>query len=89
MSYRLMYTEGSIKQLKKLDQYTQRLITSYLHNLEKLEEPRSKGKALSSNLKGFWRYRIGDYRVLCEIDDDKIIILVVDVGHRKDIYIDL
>ncbi len=74
------------EQLKKIDKQSQRLITGYLRKLEKLAEPRAKGKALSANLKGFWRYRIGDYRVICEIDDTKIIIIVIDVGHRKDVY---
>ena len=86
MSYRLMYTDKSIKQLKKMDYQAQRLITSYLRKLEQLEEPRSKGKALSSGLRGFWRYRIDDYRVICEINDVQIIVIVVDIGHRKDIY---
>ncbi|RQD68054.1 MAG: type II toxin-antitoxin system RelE/ParE family toxin [Tindallia sp. MSAO_Bac2] len=86
MSYRLVYTEDGLRQLKKMDQSTKRLITSYLRKLEQLQEPRSKGKALSSNLKGFWRYCVGDYRVICEIDDGNIIIIVVDIGHRKNIY---
>ena len=86
MSYKLIYSEDSLKQLKKLDKSVQKLIVRYLRNLETLEEPRAKGKALSANLKGFWRYRIADYRVICEIDDDKIIIVVVDIGHRKNIY---
>ncbi len=86
MSYRLLYTEDSLRQLKKMDPSAQRLIVTYLRKLEHLEEPRSKGKALSAHLKGFWRYRIGDYRAICEINDDEIIIIVIDIGHRKDIY---
>ncbi|QSX09261.1 type II toxin-antitoxin system RelE/ParE family toxin [Alkalibacter rhizosphaerae] len=86
MSYQLLYTEKSIKQLKKLDRSTQKLITNYMKNLGLLEEPRAKGKALSANWRGFWRYRIGDYRAICEIDDGRIVIVVIDVGHRKDIY---
>ena len=86
MSYRLMYTEKSARQIRKMDPAAQRLITTYLRKLENLEEPRSKGKALSAHLKGFWRYRIGDYRAICEINEDVIIIVVVDIGHRKDMY---
>ncbi len=56
MSYQLLYTDKSLKQLKKMDKQSQRLITGYLRKLEKLAEPRAKGKALSANLKGFWRY---------------------------------
>lgn len=86
MSYRIIYSDDSLKQLKKMDNHAQRLITSYMRNIEKLEEPRAKGKALSANLRGFWRYRISDYRVICEIQDDEIIIIVVEIGHRSNIY---
>ena len=86
MSYQLLYTDKSLRQLKKMDKQSQRLVIGYLKKLEKLAEPRAKGKALSANLKGFWRYRIGDYRVICEIDDLKIVIIVIDIGHRKSIY---
>ena len=86
MKYRIFYTEKSIRQLKKMDPSTKKLITHYFRKIEQLNEPRAKGKALSANLKGFWRYRIGDYRAICEIDDDRIIIIVIDLGHRKDIY---
>ena len=86
MKYRIFYTEKSIRQLKKMDPSTKKLITHYFRKIEQLNEPRAKGKALSANLKGFWRYRIGDHRAICEIDDDRIIIILIDVGHRKDIY---
>ena len=86
MSYRIIYSDDSLKQLKKMDNHAQTLITSYMRNIEKLEEPRAKGKALSANLRGFWRYRISDYRVICEIQDDEIIIIVVEIGHRSNIY---
>ena len=84
MSYKLIYSEDSLKQLKKLDKSVQKLIVRYLRNLETLEEPRAKGKALSANLKGFWRYRIADYRVICEIQDENVIVLVLEIGHRKE-----
>jgi len=51
-----------------------------------MNNPRSKGKALSGNLKGLWRYRVGDYRVICQIIDNEVVILVVELGHRKEIY---
>ena len=86
MKYRLFYTEKSIKQLKKLDPSAKKMITGYFSKLIELNEPRARGKALSANLKGFWRYGIGDYRAICEIDDDRIVIIVVDIGHRKDIH---
>ena len=51
-----------------------------------LSDPRSKGKMLVGDLKGFWRYRVGDYRLICRIHDEELEILVVEVGHRKEIY---
>ena len=51
------------------------------------ENPRIKGKALTSDLKGLWRYRVGDYRILADIQDDKIVILILDIGHRSKIYL--
>lgn len=52
----------------------------------KLEDPRSRGKALTGNLAGVWRYRVGDYRILCDINDGRLVILVVDVAHRREVY---
>ena len=49
-------------------------------------DPHRFGKALHSDLKGLWRYRVHDYRIICKIEDDKLIVLVVDVDHRKDVY---
>ncbi len=51
-----------------------------------IDNPKIHGKALKGNLRGYWRYRIGDYRIITEINDDEIKIIVVGIGHRKDIY---
>ena len=83
---RVRYSETALKSLKKLDKHRQKLIISYMDNIEKLEEPRVRGKALSANLKGFWRYRISDFRIICEIIDDELIICVIDIDHWKQIY---
>ena len=83
---RVIYSDQALKSLKKLDKQVQRLIISYMDKIALLEEPRARGKALSANLRGFWRYRVGDYRILCEIQDEKIVICVVDIDHRKNIY---
>ena len=61
-------------------------IAKYLAELEKLQDPRLRGKALSANLSGLWRYRIGDWRVLCRIEDGCLIVLVVQIGHRSTVY---
>lgn len=59
---------------------------SYLREVENLEDPRSRGKGLTANLAGLWRYRVGDYRVICDIEDNELVILAVDVEHRSEVY---
>ena len=51
-----------------------------------MEDPRSTGKALAGNLAGLWRYRVGDYRIVCDIEDEVLLILVIDVAHRSKVY---
>lgn len=87
MKYRIVFTDKAKKQLKKLDKYTASLIIGWLEkNVEGSENPRLHGKGLIENRAGQWRYRIGNYRVICEIKDDEIIVLILDVGHRRNIY---
>ena len=87
MKFRIVFTERSKKQLKKLDKYIASLIIGWLEkNIEGCENPRIHGKVLVENKSGQWRYRIGDYRVICEIQDAEIIVLVLEVGHRREIY---
>ncbi len=85
--YDLIYDKKYLKSLKKLDIQAQKIITNWVeNNLLNCEEPRFFGKPLTGNFKGIWRYRIGAYRLLAKIDDDKLIIFAIDVGHRKNIY---
>ena len=78
MKYRVLFTEGAKKELKKLDRHTAALIIGWIEkNLEGCENPRAKGKGLTANRSGQWRYRVGDYRILAEIEDDKIIIMII------------
>lgn len=87
MKYTVRFTERAKKDLKKLDKHTAALILGWVRkNLENCEDPRAHGKGLTANRSGQWRYRIGDYRLLAEIEDDVVTILVLNVGHRKDIY---
>ena len=87
MKYQVEYTEQAIKELKKLDGFTKRMIKAWIDkNLVNCENPRLHGKALSANRVGQWRYRIGDYRILADIQDEKIVIFVCAVGHRSKIY---
>lgn len=87
MSYRIETSNRFDKDFKKLDKYTQRMIKSWIFkNLQNCEDPRVHGKGLTADRSGQWRYRIGDYRLICTIDDDKLIILALTVGHRRDVY---
>lgn len=87
MKYQVAFTERAKKDLKKLDRHTAALILGWVRkNLENCENPRQHGKGLTANRSGAWRYRVGDYRLLAEIKDQSITILILTVGHRRDIY---
>ncbi len=87
MKYTILFTEKAKKQLKKLDKHIAALILGWLEkNIQNCENPRIHGKGLVENKSGQWRYRIGDYRVICEIKDKEVIVLVLEIGHRKEIY---
>lgn len=87
MSYKVEVTQKFEKEFKKLDRYTQKMIKSWIEkNLIGCSNPRQHGKGLTANRSGQWRYRIGDYRLICAIQDDELIILALTVGHRKEIY---
>ena len=88
MIYEISTTEKFDKAFKKLDRQTQRIIKAWIEkNLINCENPRIHGKALTANRSGQWRYRVGDYRILAEIQDDKLVLIFIDIGHRKDIYL--
>ncbi len=87
MKFNIVFSERSLKQLKKLDKHTAALITGWLRkNIEGCSDPRQHGKPLKANRRGQWRYRVGNYRIITEIQDNKIIVLVLEIGHRKNIY---
>lgn len=87
MSYKVEYTEQAIKELRKIDKHTQFFILAWIEkNLVDCENPRQHGKGLTANRGGEWRYRVGDYRIIAEIEDEKVIILVLTVGHRREVY---
>ena len=87
MTYRLEFSKKALKELKSLDPFVARLIISWLNkNIDGCADPRIHGKGLTGSLTGKWRYRIGDYRVVCEIVDQRVIVLVLAVGHRRYIY---
>jgi mRNA interferase RelE/StbE len=87
LKYKVVFSDRAKKQLKKLDKYVASLVIGWLEkNIQNCENPRAHGKGLVENKSGQWRYRVGDYRILCEIKDDKIIVLVLEIGHRREIY---
>lgn len=84
MSWRIETTFRFEKEFRKLDRYTQRMIKAWIEkNLEGCADPRVRGKGLTANRSGQWRYRIGDYRLICELQDGALVILALSVGHRK------
>ena len=87
MSFRVETTARFDKEFKTLDRYTQKMIKAWIEkNLVDCKDPRVQGKGLTANRSGQWRYRIGDYRLICLIEDNKLVILALSIGHRSDIY---
>lgn len=87
MGYSVDYTGAAVRELKKLDKPTRALVFGWIEkNLVGCENPRRHGKGLTANRGGQWRYRVGDYRLIADIQDDKVLILVLTVGHRRDVY---
>lgn len=87
MNYTVVLTEKAKKQLSKLDKQTAKLIVSWLFkNLQGCTNPRQHGKGLTSNLSGYWRYRVGDYRLIADIQDNVVTILILEIKHRSEAY---
>ena len=87
MSWVCRFSESAKRELSKLDRQGQKDIVDYLETrIGTGEDPRRFGKPLKADLAGLWRYRVREYRILCHIKDEVLLVLVVSVGHRKDIY---
>ena len=87
MAWTVEFTPGAERDLKQLDKPIQKRITAFLHErVAAADDPRAIGEALRGDLAGLWRYRTGDYRILCRIEDDRIVVTVVAIGHRSSIY---
>ena len=76
------------RELERIDRATASRILDYLEETESLGHPRLRGKGLTGDLAGLWRYRVGDYRILVEIHDEALVVLAIGVGHRSRIYRD-
>ena len=87
MNWVYRFDARALKELKKLSPPAQRDILAYLDTrVAGRVDPRRFGKALHADLAGLWRYRVGDYRILCQLQDQVLLVLVISVGHRKNIY---
>lgn len=87
MIYKVEFSKNSLKQLKKMDNYTKLMILNWIEkNLIDCDNPYLHGKSLKGNFENLWRYRVGDYRIITEIHENKLIILVLAIGHRREIY---
>ncbi len=86
--YEVRFSPDAEKDLSKLEQQTAKRIVKFLHErIANIDNPRALGKALKGEELGkYWRYRVGDYRIICEIQDNQLVVLVITVGHRRDIY---
>ena len=86
-TYSLELSDRFKREFRKLDKYTQKIIRAWIDkNLADCEDPRAHGKGLTANRSGQWRSRIGDYRLICSIEDERLVILALTVGHRSEIY---
>ena len=87
MNYRVKFEKNALKRLTKIDVNQRIILMSWIQkNLDQCENPRRHGKALSGGLNQYWSYRVGDYRIVVEICDNELIVFVISLGHRRDIY---
>jgi mRNA interferase RelE/StbE len=85
--WRVEITRTAEKQIQKLNRTAQETIIRFLRErLQPADNPRQWGKPLHGDKGGLWRYRVGDYRLICDIQDEQVVVLVLRVGHRKDVY---
>ncbi|MGC9223970.1 MAG: type II toxin-antitoxin system RelE family toxin [Terracidiphilus sp.] len=88
MAWTIEYTDTARRQLRKLDRQIARRILDFMdERISEGHNPRDTGKALTGNLLGaYWRYRIGDFRLICDIQDEKLCVLVIRIGNRREVY---
>jgi len=87
VAWTIKYTELAAKQMRKLDKSISNRIDKYLNErVAKQEDPQKFGKPLLHDKSGLWRYRVDDYRIICKIEGNELIVLVLRVGHRKNVY---
>ena len=85
MAYKVIYSDTARKNIERLDRPLQKRILTFVDRIEESTNPRFSGKALKGN-DNEWRYRVGDYRLVCEIKDRELIVWMIRVGHRREVY---
>ena len=87
MAWKIEFDPAALKELRKLDKPVEKRILKFLRErVEKLDDPRQVGARLQGALSGFWKYRVGDYRLICSLEDDRLVVLVLRIGHRREVY---
>ncbi|HEV7342093.1 MAG TPA: type II toxin-antitoxin system RelE/ParE family toxin [Sphingopyxis sp.] len=86
MAWTIELDDGARRAFRKIAREQADRITRYLEELTALEDPRQRGKALTGSLKGLWRYRVGDYRIVVRIFDERLVVLVLTLAHRREVY---
>lgn len=86
MAWNIEVGAKAAKDLKKLGDNAAKRIAKAMREVAALDDPRVRGEALTGNLSGFWRYRVGDWRVIVRFDDGRLIIFVIEIGHRREVY---
>jgi mRNA interferase RelE/StbE len=87
MAWKIEFERAAQKELEKLDNPVARRILKFLyHRVGKLDDPRKIGERLQGTLSQFWKYRVGDYRLICSLENDRLVVLVLRIGHRREVY---
>jgi mRNA interferase RelE/StbE len=87
MAWKIEFERAALKELEKLDKPVEKRILKFLHErVGKLDDPRKIGARLQGTLSEFWKYRVGDYRLICSLENDRLVVLVLRIGHRREVY---
>ncbi|MFY9661623.1 MAG: type II toxin-antitoxin system RelE/ParE family toxin [Terriglobales bacterium] len=87
MAWKIEFDPAALKELKKLDKPVEQRILKFLRErLAKLDDPHQIGARLQGTLSGLWKYRVGDYRLICSLENNQLVVLVLRVGHRREVY---
>ena len=86
MGYNVLTTRQFDRQVRALDRVAARRVVAELESVSRLDDPRSRGKALAGQFRGYWRYRVGDHRIIVDIRDAELVVLALTVRHRGEVY---